>query len=172
MNPQESSPVTAHSRRFWKIAFSLLGWFTGVVVSGQSIQFEWANGTVTSPMDIGRLEDIFVRRSMLGLGWRLAARGPDGKQYQILGLDQQSAERVQSEVVRLGVEKAKAVSLGLIELEGRLSANGYMRYGESRELHKEIVRHVSAVGLLVERNLEAAPFRAFNLLYRCAPRSA
>ena len=71
--------------------------------------------------------------------------------------------------MRLTVEKAKAVGPGLTELEGRLSVNGYMRYGESRELHKEIVRQVSTIGRLVERNLETAPFRAFSLLYRLVP---
>ena len=140
-----------------------------MVVSRQGIQFERANGTITSPMDIRRLEDIYVRRSVLRLGWRLAARGHDGKHYQIHGLDQQSAEHVQSEVVRLAVEEAKAVGPDLTELEAQLSANGYMRYGESRELHKEIVRQVSAIGRLVERNLETAPFRAFSLLYRLIP---
>ena len=140
-----------------------------MVVSGYSVQFEQANGTVIAIIGIGQLEDIAVRRSVLKLGWRLTARGPEGKQYQIHGLDQQSAERIRSEVVRLAVEKAKEVGPSLTELEGRLSANGYMRYGESRELHKEIVRQVSTTGQLVERNLEAAPFRAFSLLYRLVP---
>lgn len=148
---------------------SLLGRFTRVVVNGYSVQFERANGTTKAAIDIGQMKDIEVRRSVFRLGWRLTATGPIGQHYHVRGLDQESAERIQSEVMRLAVEKAREVGPSLTELEGRLSANGYMRYGESRGLHKEIVRQVSIIGRLVERNLEPAPFRAFSLLYRLVP---
>ena len=166
MNTVGSPSINAASGRIWRKALSLLGGSTRVVVLKGSVQFERANGTIAAAIDIGQLEDIYVRRVIAGIGWRLTARGPDGKQYHIYGLDQESAERVRSEVGRLVVEKAKKVSPGLTELAGRLSANGYMRYRESRGLHKEIVRQVSAISQLVERNLEAAPFRAFTQLYR------
>lgn len=148
---------------------SFLGGFTRVVVNGYRVQFERAAGTAKATIDIGQMKDIEVRRSAFRLGWRLTATCPSGQTYHVRGLDQESAERVQSEVLRLAVEKAKEVGPGLTELEGRLSAKGYMRYGESRELHREIVRQVTAIGQLIERNLETAPFRAFSLLYRLVP---
>ena len=169
MNTSGNSSITAHSGRIWRRILSLLGGSTRVVVLVDRVQFERANGTIAATIDTGRLEEIYVRRSLLGIGWCLTARGPAGERYHIYGLDQESAERVRSEVVRLAVEKAKEVGPGLTELEGRLSVNGYMRYGESRKLHKDIVRQVGAIRQLVERNLETAPFRAFTLLYRLIP---
>ncbi len=169
MNTMGNPSVTADSGRIWGKVLSLLGGSTRVVVLKDSVHFERANGTIAARIDTGRLEDIYVRPSILRIGWRLTASGSGGENYHLHGLDQDSAERVRSEVERLAVERAREVGPGLTELEGRLSANGYMRYGESRKLHKEIVRQVSAIGQLVERNLETAPFRAFSLLYRLIP---
>ena len=166
---QQQTPTSAERGRLWRIPRRLLGGFDRVTISGQAIQFESRGGEVVASVDISRIEDITLRRSLALGGWRLVVIDSDNRAYRAYGLVRHSAEQVIAEVERLAVQKAGEIGPRLTALRARVSAHRYMRYGESRELHREIVLQVNAIGRLIERNLKDSPFRAFSRLSELVP---